>query len=540
MKKTLCSLLALATGVLVLNSCTKSKSDKIEIVWWNDYAQPTEENPTGDFSRYEFVEDVIEEYEALHPNVTVTQRQFEDYDAISEQVRTGLSSHILPNIASVYPDDAVTFGDVVLHAAKYFDDDEVGFGKTVDSEGNVIDDEKSLKSDIDFNSEKTSYGDEENFLTLPYSRSSEALFINDSVFEKVGAGEAGHTASEDPAINGGEQYIAPVAASSKDAYEVPTDWTEMIELARQMIVDFPETFSEENRYDADGNFNAVPICYDSADNLFISLCKMMGINYTSLTAPTFNNDDVKNMLVQLKKWNNEGLICTKDQLTWSKTAPQYHAYSTSMVNYGSVFMLISSTTSGMYLYADGYKASVHSTPTAGKKDFPIFSSSDSGTHQTIAQGPSLVLFRNADTEVEKATFDFYKFLTNTDNSAGLAATTGYFPIRQSSNETEEVQNLIKAADIEVKEDSTTAESQKAKRDSYLGQSYKLNQEYQKEGCYFAAPVFDNDTGSSAACRDAVGDLVNAILDDDTAKTDEEIRVLVDKEVTSAFSNAANG
>ena len=169
MKKTLCSLLALATGVLVLNSC--AKSDKIEIVWWNDYAQPTEENPTGDFSRYEFVEDVIKEYEALHPNVTVTQRQFEDYDAISEQVRTGLSSHILPNIASVYPDDAVTFGDVVLHAAKYFDDDEVGFGKTVDSEGNVIDDEKSLKSDIDFNSEKTSYGDEENFLTLPYSRS---------------------------------------------------------------------------------------------------------------------------------------------------------------------------------------------------------------------------------------------------------------------------------------------------------------------------------------------------------------------------------
>lgn len=537
MKKTLCSLLALATGVLVLNSCTKT--DKIEIVWWNDYAQPTEKNPTGDFSRYEYVEGVIEDYEALHPNVKIVQQAYDDYDKIAEQVRNGLSSHVLPNIASVYPDDAVTFGDAVLHASKYFDDAEVGFGKTVDASGKIIDDEKSLKSDIDFNSEKTSYGDEKDFLTLPYSRSTEGLFINDSVFEKVGEGAAGHTASEDPALNGGEQYIAPVAASSKAAYEVPTDWTEMIDLARQMMVDFPDTFSEENRYDEDGNFKAVPICYDSADNLFISLCKMMNIDYTSLTAPTFNNDDVKNMLIQLKKWNNEGLICTKNQLTWSKTSPEYHAYSTSMVNYGSVFMLISSSTSGMYLFADGYKASVHPTPTAGKKDFPIFNSIDAGTHQAIAQGPSLVLFRNAKTEVEKYTFDFYKFLTNTDNSAGLAATTGYFPIRQSSNSTPAVQNLIKAADNEVSETSTTAETQQAKKDTYLGQSYKLNQEYLTEGCYFSAPVFDNKTGSSAGCRDAVGALVNTILNDHSAKTDEQIKTLVDQAVASAFSQAAN-
>ena len=148
MKKTLYSLLALLTGVLVLNSCGHT-SDKIELTWWNDYAQPTEDQPTGDFSRYEYAQDVIEAYQALHPNVTIKQVAYDGYDTISEQIRNGLSSHVLPNIASVYPDDAATFGDTVLHAAQYFDDATVGFGKTVNDKGEVVDDPKSLKSDID-------------------------------------------------------------------------------------------------------------------------------------------------------------------------------------------------------------------------------------------------------------------------------------------------------------------------------------------------------------------------------------------------------
>lgn len=532
MKRSLGILVALTASVLVLNSC--NFGDDITLVWWNDYQQPTEDDPTADTSRYDFAQSVIEAFEEAHPNITVEQRQYDSYSAIASQIRTGLNSHVIPNIASVYPDDAATFGDAVLHAGQYFDDATIGFGKTTDAEGNVVDDPKTLKSDIDFNSEKTSYGDDEDdFLTLPYSRSSEALWINESVFELDSPGAAGHTASEDPEVNGGEQYIAPVAVDSKEAYEVPTTWSEMIELARQMKEDFPETFA--NQRDEKGWFTAVPICYDSGDNLFISLCQMMGIDYTSDTRATFNNEDVKKMLVQLKKWNNEGLICTADQLMMDG---KYHSYSTSMVNYGKVFMLISSTTSGMYLYADGYKADVVSTPTAGKADFPIFDSSDAGEHYAMAQGPSLVLFRDNNEDVQKATFEFYKFLTNTDNSAGLAATTGYFPIRSSSNDTDAVKNIIAAADDEVSENTTTAASQQAKRDTYLGRSYKLNEQYTEEGCYFAATVYNTEFGSSSAARTAVGTMINSLFER-AATTDEEIEDLVDKVITTAFSSAAN-
>ncbi len=531
MKKTIAALMALIASSSIFVGCTTTQSDQIELLWWNDYNQDS----TSDTSRYDFAQSVIEDFEELYPNVTVKQVQYSSYSEIATQITNGLSTHNVPNLASVYPDDAATFGDTVLHAAEYFDDEEVGFGKTVNSDGEVVDDPYTLKDDIDWSSEIAAYGeDEDDFLTLPYSRSSEALFINQTVFDKVGAGECGHTASEDSSVNGGEQYIAPVAAESKVAYEVPTTWGEMIALARQMKVDFPELFADQ--IDEDGWFKAVPICYDSSENLFISLCKMMGIDYTSDSAPTFNNDDVKKMLIQLKKWVNEGLICTSNQLMMS--TPIYHSYSTSMVNYGSVFMLISSTTSGSYLYADGYVASVHATPTANKSDFPEFESNEQGTHYAISQGPSLVLFRDSDEEVEKATFNFYKFLTNTQNNASFAATVGYFPIRSSSNEEEAVQNIIDAADDEISEYSTDEEAWAAKRNTYTGQAYQLNVEYTEEEAYFAATVYSNSNCSSAGARDAVGALVDAVIEGN-AETDEEIEALVETQMSAAFSQAAN-
>lgn len=532
MKKTVSALMALIACSSVFAGCSNIGGDEIELLWWNDYNQ----GPDGDTSRYDTVQAIIDEFEKLYPNVTVTQVQYNSYSEIAGQIRNGLSSNVIPSIASVYPDDAATFGDVVLHASQYFDDEEIGFGKTINSDGEVVDDPSTLKDDIDFSSEISSYGeDEDDFLTLPYSRSSEALFINQSVFDQVGEGESGHTASDDSNINGGEQYIAPVAIDSKQAYEVPTTWGEMIALARQMKEDYPDLFADQ--YDDDGWFKAVPICYDSPDNLFISLCKMMDIDYTSLTAPTFNNDDVKTMMIQLKKWANEGLICTADQLTWSRTNPAYHSYSTSMVNYGSVFMLISSTTSGSYLYADGYLASVHETPTASKADFPEFNSNEQGTHYAISQGPSLVLFRNADKEVQKATFNFYKFLTNTQNNATFAASVGYFPIRSSSNNEEAIQNILDAADDDISETSTDEAAWTAKKNTYIGQSYEVNVKYTEGGDYFAAPVFSGQF-SSAAARSAVEGLVNGVLTGN-ATTDEEIEALVEEQVAAAFSQAAN-
>ena len=552
MKKSVCSLFSIALCALAVTGCNTQPSSstsvgnlrdlKAEVVWWNDYAQTGD---AGTTQRFDYVQNVIKEFNKLYPNITVKQENHNSYSQIATDITNGLAAGNIPSMASVYPDPTIVWDETpnaILHSEQYFNDPEIGFGKTVDEEGNVIDDPSSTYADIQssIESEKSGYG-EGPLLTLPYSRSSEALFLNQTVFDKVGAGLCGSDSDKDvmtdPSGKLQETYTAPTAEATKKAYEVPTDWTEMVSLARQMKVDFPSVF--DGTKDDYGYFNALPICYDSGDNLFISFCKMMNIDYTSNEEVLFNNDDAKAMMVQLKKWNNEGLIGTADQLPISNPTEGWHEYSTSMVNYGKVFMLISSTTSGMYLGVDGYRVGVYQTPTIGGKDMPdvSFSSkvSKNGDHYAISQGPSLVLFGNKDENVQKATFLFYKFLTNTENGAGLAATTGYFANRPSSNSTGELKTIIDAADDPITDDNKDYADLTNKTNKYKGLSYKINEEYIEQNDYFIAPINDK----SAAARTAVGNLVNTIFDT-KATTDAEIEKLVDDAFTSAYRNAVLG
>ena len=527
MKRSVCSLLALASVGLILAGCTETSSsstttgsgEEITLTWWNDYAQ------TGDSAttqRYDYVQSVIEAFKTDHPNIHVVQENHNSYGEIAGDVTNALSAggRNLPNIASVYPDNAVIWDETegaVLHPEQYFEDPEIGFGDTY----------ADIQSSIE--AEKSGYGSGP-LLTLPYSRSSEAMFINETVFDKVGEGACGN--DSDPAVMGDlEKYTAPIAASTKVAYDVPTTWTEMIDLARQMKADFPEVFA--NQRDSQNMLKAVPICYDSGDNMFITFCKMMGIPYTDEASVLFNNDDAKQMMIQLKKWNNEGLIGTADQLPITNAEEGWHEYSTSMVNYGKVFILISSTTSGMYLGVDGYRAGVYQTPTIGGRDLEdaTFSSSVSqtGEHYAISQGPSLVLFEGGDEAINRATFEFYTFLTNTENGAGLSNTTGYFPVRASSNDTEELREIIDAADDTITDKSNSEADLTAKTNHYKGCSYQINEEYISQNDYFIATINDK----SAATRSAVGTMVNTIFDT-VATTDSEIETLVNNAFQTAY------
>lgn len=539
MKKSVCSLLAMATIAFSLVGCQRQIPTDLltldtTITWWNDYAQ---EGTEAETQRYDYVQGVIEEFNKIYPNIKIVQENHESYGKIASDINTGLSAGNIPNMASVYPDPTIVWDetpDAILHTEEYFNDSLIGFGRMNDAQGNVTSDESTAYSDIQssIESEKSGYG-EGPLLTLPYSRSSEALFINQTVFDKEGAGLCGND-SADEVMGDLEKYKAPVAAASKKKYAVPTDWEDMIALARQMKTDFPTLF--DGSKDEYGYFKAMPICYDSGDNLFITFCKMMGIDYTDSKSVLFNNDDAKAMMVQLKKWNNEGLIGTADQLPIKNPQEGWHEYSTSVVNYGQVFMLISSTTSGMYMGVDGYRVGVYQTPTVGADDMPDVTFSDkvskTGEHYAISQGPSLVLFRNADENVQKATFMFYKFLTNTENGAGLSATTGYFPVRQSSNDTPTLKTIIDAADSTINDKSNNDADLTAKMNKYKGLSYRINEQYNEQDDYFIAPINEH----SASCRTAVGELVNTIFNT-PATTDDEIEALVENSFKTAYSAA---
>ena len=134
--------------------------------------------------------------------------------------------------------------------------------------------------------------------------------------------------------------------------------------------------------------------------------------------------------------------------------------------------------------------------------------------KVISQGPSISFFKNKDERVERASFEFYKALTNSTNSYKLASKTSYFPIRVSSNNqiVEEYKEAIK------KDNGTYAERQKAN----TGKMFNLNVKYNNEKVNYMTQAFTY----SSASRTAVGNLMSSVLKEGV-------------EVDTAFNSAYN-
>lgn len=577
----LMSVLAVATFATVLTSCgTKTygkgeapeltaseiKNLKTTVTWWNNYQVP--DDPTDEknkssstYKEYYFLQNVITEFNKLYPNITIDSQYKGSYSDIQTAVNSAISGGGVPTMASCYADHVAGYmkAGASEPMGNYFATN-YGFGKSVNDAGEVVDDEKTAESDLNANyltAEKKQYSDG-LFYSMPYSKSSETLVVNQDVFNKVGAGAAGENTYSDSTKTNDDgtkttttsaSYVAPVAVDSKVAYSVPTNWKELIATARQMKVDFPTVF--KNQKDADGYFTAIPFCWDSGENMMISMFEMMDIPYTSNASSNvaeqilFNNDQAKELVVQLKKWNNEGLICTQSQLPITNAAKGYHQYSSNMVASGSIFMCISSTAGARYFAntnnskntefvpedrqgKGGFAASLNATPAISTACFDdATGDATQAKHKVISQGPSLTFFTKADKKENVGAFLFYKFLTNTDNSASLASTTNYFPIRTSSENTDTIQKILNSASTELTLDSSYSQ----KTATYGGQAMKLNDTYSKNGSYFTSPAFD----LSASCRTAIGNLINTVFNDKTATTDAEIKALVDNAFTTAYS-----
>lgn len=489
-----------------------SERDPIEptsetiIIWWNNYQVP--DNPEDESTRtgskyreYWYAKDLIAAFETEHPNIKVETVYKGAYAAIAKEAATALSGGNQPNIVSCYGDSVATFrtavADSVLDMAPYA---------------------VSLKNDADYNQnyldiEKGMY--DNGLYSMPYSKSAETLVVNESVFSKVGAGEAGKT------VDG--KYTAPVAAASKVAYSIPQNIYDVMDVARKMKADFPDLFA--NQKDDQGYFTAVPFCWDSAENMFISALQNSGIAYTNGAGATavervlFNNQDAKNLVIQLKKWNNEGLFATQNQLPITNATKGYHEYSSNMVSQGKIFMAVSSTAGARYFAMDGgYKASFNHMPSWKENG-------KTAEAKVISQGPSLCFFDKGEVQND-ASFIFYKYLTNATNSGKLAANTSYFPLRAEGYNNDTIKAAVAANAAGITLDASYSD----KCNAYTGAVLALNETYSSENNYFLSPVFEE----SAATRTAVGNLITTVFNDHTATTDADIKTLVD----NAFKSAA--
>ena len=327
--------------------------------------------------------DYIEDFNKLYPNITIEHSSMGDYDGVRDQIKTQLTAGAQPNIAYCYPDHVALYNVTkkVIPLNNFIDStievtDAEGsktvLGLTAEQKADFI--EGYYKEGAAFDSVGTMY-------TLPMSKSTEALYYNKTFFEK-------------------------------NNLQVPTTWEEMEQVCVAIKAIDP---------------NCIPLGYDSEANWFITMCEQYGSPYTSLDKGDhfqFNNETNRGFVKMFNDWFRKGYITT-EEIHGSYTSGLFTATEGQRC-----YMVIGSTGGASYqtpptvdgnpLFETGM-----TTPPQVNPDAP----------KVISQGPSLCLFDSDNPQEVVASWLFMKFLT-TDVAfqADFSMASGYAPVIKSVQE----------------------------------------------------------------------------------------------------------
>ncbi|OPZ34902.1 MAG: sn-glycerol-3-phosphate-binding periplasmic protein UgpB precursor [Tenericutes bacterium ADurb.BinA155] len=317
---------------------------------------------------------MITEFNKVYPNINITTTSQGGYDTLKDTISNAIPAGTQPTMAYCYPDHVAEYlaAGAVTKLDSYIDSPVYGLG--VD---NGLGD--SAKSDFiqTYWNEGNQYTVDgvakEGVYSLPFSKSTEVMFYNKTAFDANG-------------------------------WTVPTTWDQMWELCAQ--IKSTAGFEDKN-----------PLGYDSDANWYITLSEQKKIAYTTGVGKDhflFNNADAKTMVTDLKAKYDLGYW--KSQATLGNGT-----YTSTKFTAGDVLMSIGSTGGTTYNYTENFTTGVAAIPQADLNDGKV-----------IMQGPSICFFNNATAEQKLAAWLFYKFITNTKNSAIWSVSTGYNPVRTSS------------------------------------------------------------------------------------------------------------
>ena len=376
---------------------------------------------------------MIEQFNEKYPNITIEHAAQGGYDDIKDKISAAIPAGTTPTMAYCYPDHVAEYmsAGAIEEMSGYTTDKIIGFGKEEwDSKGGS---EDFISS---FWDEGKSYGEEygikDGLYSVPFSKSTEVLFYNATVFEAYG-------------------------------WKVPTTWAEMEALFPQMIAAKPDL--------------KACLGYDSDANMLITRFEQENIPYTSAEGEDhflFNNDAAKAEVTKLKSWYDNHYLITQG-------SSANNEYTSNMFVAQDILMSIGSTGGTGYNYASNFEVGVAAVPGGTKND------------HIISQGPSICFFARATQQEKYAAWLFYKWITNTDNSAIYAKLTGYSPVRESSFKCKIFTDYI--------DDMT-----KKGKDALIQKTLGYNQTLMNR--FYVSPAFK---GSSTARKEMDGILANVFL-----------------------------
>lgn len=327
-------------------------------------------------------ENAAEEFQKLYPNIKVTIKFYTDYKRIYDDVITNIQTGTTPNICISYPDHIATYltgNNVVVPLDDLLNQPSYGLGG------------KDLKFDSPTSTEIVSKYLEEgklnnHYYALPYMRSTEALYINETYVNALG-------------------------------YEIPdvVTWDFVWEVSNAAL--------EKN---ADGTYKVnnqnvlLPFIYKSTDNMMIQMLKQLDADYTNDNGDILLfNDTSKKIMYKINEETSKGTFQTFKNVS----------YPGNYFNAGQCIFAVDSTAGATWIGSD---APLSDIAEENKKDFKTvvraIPQADVNNIKMISQGPSICLFNKEDPNEVIASWLFAQYLLTNDVQINYSKSEGYVPV----------------------------------------------------------------------------------------------------------------
>ena len=371
-KKIITAFLGVAT-VATLASCGGGKArpnficpeefdedTEVTVKFWNTMGQ----------NNQVYLNETIAEFEDMYPNIKIESEYIGGYDDVRDQILMNMGVQQYPDVAYCYPDHVALYNEaqITVSLDDVMSNPKYGFGGSeLKFQSPAYDD--FVKAFIE---EGAQFGDGLTY-TVPFLRSTEALFYNKTFFEDHNL-------------------------------KVPTTWDEMWDVCANIKEIDPKS---------------IPLGYDSEGNLFITLAETYGYGYTSPNSFDFNNEGMRGLMKTFKEKYDLGYFTTSEL-----NGGQYtNNLMTDVSAEVKAYMCVGSTAGATYQAnsAGAFETGVTSIPHAPGKDLKV-----------ISQGPSLVLFKNENPQQVLATWLWTQYLLSDLVQARFGLATGYLPVTNSA------------------------------------------------------------------------------------------------------------
>ena len=457
MKKKLALLLVLILLVPVLSACHGRLESREAVSAGNaqvpeafDESQPIElvfwaKNDTNKVQTAVYT-DAIKAFEQMYPNVKISLRLYADYSRIFADVITNIATKTTPNICITYPDHIATYKtgrDVVLQLDDWMTDNRYGLG------GSELKFDAPKQEELvpEFLSECVLDG---HYYAIPYMRSTEALYVNQDMVEKLG-------------------------------YELPdtVTWDFVWEVSEKAM-----------EKDANGVFVIngqkvmIPFIYKSTDNMMITMLKQLDAPYSTENGDVLIfNDTTKGLLEEIYKHGKSRAFSTF----------AISSYPGNFLNAGQCIFAIDSTAGATWMGSEAPMLDIHEEQVVPFRirvmPIPQF---DPEKPKMISQGPSICIFNKENEQEVLASWLFTQYLLSNEVQLGYAETEGYLPVTKKAQQSEQYRDYLSRKG----EDNRDHYSVKIEASELL---------MKHTGDTFVTPVFNG----SASLRSAAGQLIES-------------------------------